>query len=195
MKKTLSISFIVVLMALGCKKNNESPDTGSKDTYQPVTKGSYWKYINPSTGEIATTNTMTGATTVVNGRVYHEYKSVEPPGRENFGHYYSENGMVMTFNINGEVLMLKDGAAVGESWVSVTTPTYSLIAKTLEKGITYVVSGRTFTNVIHIKTVKQYSVGATDDYYDYYFAKGVGLIERKEPNGAPSLSLSDYSIK
>lgn len=206
MKKTLSISFIMMLMAFGCKKDNESPDTGSKDTYQPVTKGSYWKYNGLSTGTVFSTITMTGATMTLKGHIYYEHKTVlEQSGTESAGYFNSENGEVRSSAGNSESLFLKENAAIGETWVSaivdgspsgpIYQEPYKVIAKIVERGINYTVAGKTYTNVIHTKHMRQFSSGATTDLYDYYIAKGVGMIERKNPDGSSSTALLEYSIK
>ena len=207
MKKLLLISFIIVLMAFGCKKDNDSPNTGSKNTYQPVTKGSYWKYNGLSTGTVFSTITMTGATMTLNGRIYYEHKTVlEQSGTESTGHFNSENSEVRSFAGNNEALFLKENAAIGETWVSLRVDgstssgpmyqePYTVIAKIVETGINYTVAGKTYTNVIHSKHMRQFSSGATSDLYDYYVAKGVGMIERKNPDGSSSTALLEYSIK
>ena len=56
------------------------------------------------------------------------------------------------------------------------------------------VAGKQFFNVIHLKHRKKTSSGAVTDMYDYYVAKGVGMIERKSADGSIS-SLVEYSIK
>ncbi|MGY3214051.1 hypothetical protein [Mucilaginibacter sp. HD30] len=212
MKKTLSISFIIVLMACGCKKNNESPDTGSKNSYQPVSRESFWKYkeIGPSGTPLTTLVTMTGATKTINGHMYYEYTTqLAPSGAKGTGYSYSENGIVRSAIGDVENLFLKENAAIGETWTymgpmadkeeirpGVFVDSYStVIAKVVEKGINYTVEGKAFANVIHIKQMKQYSSGATIDLDDYYIAKGVGMIERKSADGTNGSLLVDYAVK
>ena len=159
-----------------------------------------------SKGTVFSTITMTGATMTLNSRTYYEHKTVlEQLGTESAGYFSSENGEVRTSAGNNESLFLKENAAIGETWIAliadgsssgpVYQEPYRVIGKIVEKGINYTVAGKTYTNVIHTKHVRQYSSGATSDLYDYYIAKGVGMIERKNPDGSSSTALLEYSVK
>lgn len=211
MKKALSISLLFVLMAFGCKKSDQSPEDESKNNYQPVTKGSYWKYSNltPSGSNLETV-TMTGATKVINTRTYYEYESVlgsNQSGLSATGYFYAKDGIVMSaLSDNSEVIFLKENAVVGETWIysgpmsdkilgQVASEPYTIVAKLVEKGITHTVAGKAFTNVIHVKYIKNPNSGPTTDLYDYYIAKGVGMVERKTVDGGSNSLLVDYSIK
>jgi hypothetical protein len=105
--------------------------------------------------------------------------------------------------------VLVDTAAVGYQWYS--TPTmmgvlngnpviaYNTI---LEKNITRVVNGTTFTNVTHTSSNFQVNINNTGfhniAYFNFYLAQGVGLIE-KDVNYYGLLNetetLINYSIK
>lgn len=204
MKKTLLL-FVVSLTMFGCKKSGETPNTAN-NSYQPVSKGSFWKYKESGfNGTRVSTATMTGKQIIVQGRVYHECNTVyDGLNGVSTGYMHSENGVVMSANAWAEpdvFLFLKENAALGETWFFIQKPGNSytepfiVIAEMVEKGITRVVAGRTFTNVIHTRHVQLLSSGATTGGTDYYIAKGVGLIESKAVEGTNNSILLDYSIK
>lgn len=207
--RILSILAILTTAFLSCKKGNNEPAETLNNTYQPVTKGSYWKYneVSPYGTKVSTT-TMTGEKVVINNRIYDEYTTViDGLNTTGIGYFYVKDGIIMaTASSSSEALFLKENAAVGETWIfmgpmndevpgNITSETYSIIAKVIEKGIAHTVAGKTFKNVIHIKHIQQFTSGATVDLNDYYIAKGVGMIERKKADGTFSSLLIDYSIK
>ena len=104
--------------------------------------------------------------------------------------------------------MGNDSKAVGDTWT--TTPTDNgtisgFPARTVntikEKGITKVVNGKTFTDVIHTQVDLQYNLGSgftSTALYDFYLAKGVGMIETDTSvsgNIYEKETITDYSIK
>ena len=105
--------------------------------------------------------------------------------------------------------VLVDTAAVGYQWYS--TPTMMGVLNgnpviayntVLEKNITRVVNGTTFTNVTHTASNFQVNINNTGfhniAYFNFYLAQGVGLIE-KDVNYYGLLNetetLMNYSIK
>ena len=212
MKKTLLLLFLCATL-FSCKKSSETPDSGN-NSYQPVSKGSYWKYSNTSRfGTSLSTITMTGEkATIAEGRVFHQY-TVTYSGSVStgYGYFYAESGMVMSVTVpmDGESLFLKEGAAVGETWLlkkplspAATgiidfpyTEPYVIIVKVIERDISRTVAGKTFKNVIHTQHIKQLNSGATISLEDYYIAKGVGMIEHDSEGGNNTSLLVDYTIK
>lgn len=201
---------IACLLILSCKKNNQSP-VAENNTYQPTTKGSYWKYNQVSPTLAATeTVTMTGATNVFNSRLYYEYESVFATSNSSAratGYFYEKDGVVMSATLHGpESIFLKANAVVGETWVymgpasdqangiNISEP-YSVVAEVVAKEINYSVAGKTFKDVIHLKFKKRADSGTTTPMYDCYVAKGVGLIERISADGKTTSQLVEYSIK
>ena len=212
MKKTLLLLFLCATL-FSCKKSSETPDSGN-NSYQPVSKGSYWKYnVTGPSGTSESIVTMTGYQIKIEGRGYYQYTTtiagiVASPGT---GYFYAENGVVMSATVpaDGGSLFLKENAAVGETWISRTSsgPTagvitsfpiaepYSIVVKLIEKGVSRTVAGRTFKNVIHTQHSLQLNSGATTQLEDYYIAKGVGMIEAKSTDGTVGSMLVDYAIK
>lgn len=214
---------LLPLLLAGCKLDKpdlsgttpmDSLGTGGNlsNTYQPVSKGTYWKYIYIFNGVTdSMTSTMTGNSIVINGRtnyegisILHSQPSVPVTGYlSNSGHIYinlSEDPEVDLYYLN-------DTTAAGSGWTVPINPSGKLedipgqfVGKIIEKGISKTVGGKTFTNVIHSQVELQYDYGtgfSTALTYDNYCAKGVGLIEI-DSNGegiAVTETLFDYSIK
>lgn len=217
MKKTLSLLFIASLTCLiGCKLDPPIfPDgTPKSDSYQPVTKGTYWKYNADMSGvPLTQTITMTGATQTINGKLYYAANAVTGSMSES-AYYHHGSGKYAfrsTSMMNGitlEFVYLIDNMTVGQKWTApvsddgtVNTFPAQLVGEIMEVGISKVVAGKTFTNVVHTKLLLQYNTtGAMETWvtYDFYTAKGVGLIQMdsSSPFGFSSSStISSYSIK
>lgn len=195
MKKTLSLLFIALIVGMvGCKLDPPVfPDgTPRSDSYQPVTKGTYWKYNADVAGvPLTQTTTMTGATETINGKLYYTANTVTGPQSENSYYYhgggkYTFRGTSLMNGITLEFVYLVDNITVGQKWTApvtddgtVNTFPAQLVGEIMEVGITKVVSGKTFTNVVHTKLQLQYNIsGAMETWvtYEFYTAKGVGLI-------------------
>jgi hypothetical protein len=220
MKKLLLLSTLALaLFTTGCKLRDpdfsNSGDTKS-DSYQPVTKGSYWKFNDKIGGTTATqveTHTMTGGTETFNGKTYYTINLTSAVLNNALNYYYHGNDSYSVRSTSAaagataEYVYLKDNYAIGKTWTAPFTDDGSLngvpaqtIGQIVEKGITKIVSGKTFTDVIHTKLLIQYDLGngfETIQTLDYYIAKGVGIIEAdSEGAGITSTSvLTDYSIK
>nr|WP_294792792.1 hypothetical protein [uncultured Mucilaginibacter sp.] len=217
MKKTLSLLVIaLVICATGCKLDTPvfPEGTPKSDSYQPVTKGSYWKYNAISSGLTLTqTTTMTGATQTINGKLYYTANTTTGTQSEN-SYYYHGNGKYTfrsTTLMNGitlEFTYLTDNMAVGQKWTAPVTDDGTvnsfpaqLVGEVMERGISKVVSGKTFTDVVHTKLLLQYNItGAMETWvtYEFYTAKGVGLIQLDSSSlfgFSSSTTISSYLIK
>jgi len=186
------------------------------DTYMPTSTGSSWTYI---TSGLTTPETMethiTGVITNINGSDYFELKS-STPGKENIvqyyyvkDHVYKTQATSLLTALTIEFYYLNDDLPVGGEWTGVPTATGSIngvpartLGKILEKDISKTVLGKTYTNVIHTQVTLQYNYGLGNGFedaatYDYYLAKGIGLIE-SDANASgvtASTKLSSYTIK
>jgi hypothetical protein len=214
MKKGLVLVLcITVCWVTGCKKDSNA--NLSADSYLPLTQGSLWKYSYQTNGGTTDTITisMTGGSTQINGKTYYNASSVYKGGNS-LGYFYVGNHIYATRTIdNGsgsamEFQLLNDIAPVGYQWI--TSPTDngkvgSVPARTVntikEKNITRQLNGRTFTDVTHTQVELQYDFGSgfeTSITYDFYLAKGIGLIEN-DANTLNTLveteTLFDYTIK
>lgn len=217
MKKTLSLLVIALVISVtGCKLDAPvfPEGTPKSDSYQPVSKGSYWKYNADVAGiPITQTTTMTGATQTINGKLYYTANTTTGTQSENTYYYHGEGKYTFrsTTLINGitlEFTYLTDNMTVGQKWTvpvtddgTVNSFPAQLVGEVMESGISKVVSGKTFTDVVHTKLLLQYNItGAMETWqtYDFYTAKGVGLIQldSSTPFGfSSSTTISSYLIK
>jgi hypothetical protein len=113
------------------------------------------------------------------------------------------NGTVTTI----EFIHLNDTASIGYTWTDNMAPVNGLAARfigtIMERNISKTVAGKNFTNVMHTQLNLEYEIpfmGWTNfAVYDYYVAKGVGIIRIETFSaiaGVTTVSdLIDYSIK
>lgn len=198
MKYTFILIAIVAFFASGCisSKNDPKPGDGAStsDSYFPVTSGSTWTYKEEIAGATSSTVIkMTGNTKTFNGKSYYEATSSSTVKGNTLGYFYTANHdfailqTIPTYGINIEIHLGNDTKAAGYSWT--TSPTADgyvngfpaqMINTIKEKGISWVVNGKTFTNVMHTQVDLQYDLGSgfmSYSVYDFYLAKGVGMIE------------------
>jgi hypothetical protein len=189
------------------------------DTYQPMSKDSYWKYKTTGYYSLENTTTSTGTQKTIDGINYTIFNSVntgQPAGQALFGikdhNYYSyaEGVSPQGGSFNVSYLYLNDTASVGYSWQHVAGQGNGFAALTpgtiVEKGLSMTVSGKNYSDVIHSRIELQYAIPGIDTLsyftYDYYVAKNVGvikLIATGDPllaNGATTTTeLTEYTIK
>lgn len=209
----VAILFLITLGIFGCKKDKtEGP---SSNDYLPLTNGSVWKYSYGSDGghTDTLTITMTGGTTKINGKTYYDVTSTYKQGFSQGyfyagNHFYATRTVALGSNVAMEFQLLNDTASVGYHWKASPTDDGKVggmpaqtVNTIIEKGISRVENGRTFTDVIHTRVELQYDYGSgyqTYITYDFYLAKGVGLIE-SDANTLDSFfeteSLFGYTIK
>jgi hypothetical protein len=212
--KILMLIISGAMLAAGCSKSKNNPSPSS-DSYLPVTSGSTWTYndvVNGSTSQL--TVTMTGATTAFNSKTYYNGTSSSTAKGNSTGYFYAANhgyairATSAAAGLTIELQMGNDAQAVGYTWT--TTPSDNgtvngVPAQTVntikEKNVTKVVNGKTFTNVIHTQVDLQYNLGTgfqSVAIYDFYLAKGVGLIETDTSvSGSPYelQTITNYTIK
>jgi hypothetical protein len=198
---------ILILVFAGCKDNAYAPAPPLTATsYFPETFGSIWKYRDSVYGEKTDTlhifgvmidtltYTITGGTTDFNSEVCYNASKISVQYGPGDAYYYAKNHLCAFRESNlplglTNLQILIDTAAAGYSWVS--NPSNNTLfnghqVQTLntivEKNITRVVSGTTYTNVIHTSVDFQVSVikhlFQTITHMDFYFAKGIGIIEK-----------------
>jgi len=221
MKKTIIAALVplCVLFFTSCKKggSNQPVVPPSADSYLPVTASSNWTYSDVISGTKDTIRlTMTGATTNIGGQTFYTASGksrINPVITEN---YYSGNHLyIRQYSIGGgvyqtyiSVTLLNDTVAAGNSFTASITPDGTLagspariVNTVIEKNISKVVNGVTFSNVIHTHVDLQYNYGAgfaTNSTYDYYLAKGVGIIEEDLGSAGSTdetKTLMNYSVK
>jgi hypothetical protein len=202
MKNLIPITLIAFLLfASGCGLKevvgpNAEGGTTNSDSYQPVTKGSTWKYSIQVAGQTALdqiTMTMTGDVKTFNGRVYYKCLAVSSTETSEgfFGH---SNGRYASLNEetdpkeNIEETYLDDTLPVGGTYTAkgnYSGPIFGtdiqFVGTIVEKGATKTVNGKSFKNVIHTRVESQSTISSgqfvTDGVVEYFIAKGVGIIE------------------
>lgn len=228
MLKNLLLLTLVIALFSSCKKDAEVSELTGTDnpdnipenaTYQPITKDSYWKNEADFGTSIETeTVTMTGKTKTINNKIYNEAQSVfgktattSSAYYYNANHVYKIRSTSLVYGITVEFEYLNDTAKVGYSWTrnvtddgTVNDVPARLIGKIKEVGLSKIVNGKTFKNVIHTEMQLQYNMtGAfeTSATYDTFIAKGVGIIQMNADLDLYGLKmtsttkLKEYSIK
>ena len=197
MKINLVVSaLLLAIIIAGCSKN-DSTTTPQSDTYLNTSANSSWNYeqTDSSTGTAVVNNytiTSTSNDTLINSKTYHIYtNSVGGFNYQNVsGHdYYQFDSLPAGFGTGVfERLYLKDNATVGTNWTqdfSVNIPGFPLAVPVtltnniVERDISRIVNGVTYTNVIHTSTSISSSLiptGLTTAINSYYAPK-YGLIE------------------
>ncbi len=168
---------------------NASNLSNCKDcSYSPVCSGSVYRYSDTSAG-VATTQNYTLQylkDTMILGRTYQKIRG----GAQQVSYFNCSSGMSTSIILNGggsfvKTTNLKANQSVGYNWSDVITGTsgqptaygYTIMAK----GIQRTVSGKTYTDVIHVHERTSLNMPGVApipvERTDYYFAKGTGLIE------------------
>jgi hypothetical protein len=199
MKKIMFAAFIISLLAISCSDDDPVVNPGS-DPYMSTTVGNEWVYEDRDSAvappDVSTyTVTSSNRDTVVSGRTYHVYDN--------------SDGTYQYFNISGsdyyqlmplpdpigivENNYLRDNASVGTNWVGVNksttidfggTPvpiTVTMTNSVTERGISRIVNGVTYNDVIHVSSTLNISsivpVTIDEQHIDSYYAPRYGLIE------------------
>ena len=217
MKKLLYLTAVAALLFSGCK--NDPPDytgfegaaTLNSENYQPVSKGTYWKFASSGTGQDpdSSLTTMQGTAAVFNGKIYQsattKAKSDATPGSVYFLHegnsYYEKE---VTNGDTTDVLYLKTGVGLGGTWDALygsAGADSKSTGKLLEKDISRTVFNKTYNDVMHTSVTVQSNDGTGNPVtvlvIDFYIAKGVGIIETNANllGTIVSSRLYEYSVK
>ncbi|HEY0680075.1 MAG TPA: hypothetical protein VGD17_17445 [Chitinophagaceae bacterium] len=222
----LLLMLAVVTVMVSCQKeiSFDNPSGGggtgggaTPDTYQPVSKDSYWKYKDSAFTGLITTLTATGQQKTIGSKNYQVIKS-ETTGQPAAEAYFYvakplyglrqdvNNGVATTI----EFVYLNDTASIGYTWTDNMPPVNGLNARfngeIIERNISKTVAGKNYTNVIHTRLKLEYEfpiLGWTQfATYEYYISKGVGIIRIESDLSAfgqttvrTVADLIDYSIK
>ncbi|HZY36165.1 MAG TPA: hypothetical protein VFE53_05925 [Mucilaginibacter sp.] len=191
----------------GCKQAAyQTPPPASSGSYFPQTYGSTWQYRDSLYGlptdtfplkgvkNDIVTFTMTSATTDFNSLICYNADVQSQLDGESTAYYavlQHKFFLLVSSPPWGLTTMqvMVDTASVGYHWYSNPTLTGLLngspvqcINTILEKGISRVVNGVTFTNVIHTGSNFEINIGNNGfhniAYFDFYLAPGIGLIEK-----------------
>jgi hypothetical protein len=199
--------FLLFICYSGCKQvAYKAPSPAPGSSYFPQTYGSTWQYRDSLYGlptdtfplkgvkNDIVTFTMNGNTTDFNSLVCYDsdvQSQLNGPGTAYSAVFQHRFSLLVSSPPWGLTMMqvMVDTASVGYRWYSFPTITGTLNGSpamayntVLEKGITKVINGITFTNVIHTGSNFQINVNHSGfhniAYFDFYLAPGVGLIEK-----------------
>lgn len=194
MKNIFYAFFLVITLTLSysCKKkSSDTPINNTSQNFQPTTAGSTWTYATVSNGASASyTLTATSKDTTINANSYKVFTNSGGPNEyftkvsSDYYHY----SFYEAINQSIELLYVKDNLNVNDTWKQTKNATINGVNGTaelecvvVEKGISYLAGGKTYTDVTHIKINPTfYALGfkLTNNKADihYYFANNVGLI-------------------
>jgi len=202
-KSILTISFVAsfLLFFTSCDKD-DSPATAVTD-YSPSTRGSNWTYRYTEGATVATFKMTAIKDTTLNNKAYKIYTNdlIDTTYMAKSGNDYYRFQSFPAIGINNfEELYLKDNLDVNGTWRSSASINYSgfVIPVTLDdtikgKGETRTVEGTTYNDVIHVKLGIVTSLFGNVGGGDFYYAKGVGLIEDNILVTPPAAFGSPYS--
>jgi hypothetical protein len=189
----------------------------TRDSYHPVTPGSFWKHKDTATGAI-TTGTVLNITKTINNILHTGYLGSNSLQTDTAwiaspqpNYYLAAKGVSPNTGASFAMVFhyLNDTASAGYNWeyIAGNGNGFTAYIKTtiMERNLTMSVSGKTFTNVIHTRLVLSYDVlGSVMEFmiYDYFIAKGVGIIKVRSEAGQnlgfafkACSDLVEYSIK
>jgi hypothetical protein len=207
----IAISSMFIFAGCG-KDDTKTPATD----YAPMTASSTWTYQTAPSGTY--TLTSTNRDTTINGKTFHVFTNTNSNVGNNYmgksGNDYYRFGILPGIAPTGfDETYLKDNLDVNGTWVvtqnatapGIPTPIPVNLTYTItEKGVQKVVSGTTYSNVIHVK-LNISALGISGGNGDFYYSGGVGLIESTLViNANPAFgiqasnqtqTLTNYSIK
>jgi len=188
----------------------------TQNSYHPLTNGSWWKYKD-STNVTISTNTVVNATKVFNNITYTGIVAGNGTQSDTAwaaspqpNYYLTTKGLSPNTGAPYDITFhyLNDTASVGYNWQynAGQGNGFTALMKTtiLGKNITMTVAGKTYNNVIHTNQILSYDIfGTVMDFasYDYFIAKGVGIIKVRAELGGFGFSMKtcsdliDYQIR
>ncbi len=217
--RRIILVFLIVIAIVSCSKEESNPvgkdddneylngNEKPENSFFPTSKGTWWKF----SGIIQNQPTNLGITCkeemTVDG-IYYAKLEMNQNGdiRESFlrveNNEYLNIGFIPVQGIQKEyeMCLLKSDKPVGEKWmeeISISGALNRYDFEIAEKGITKVVKGKTFNDVIVVKIEHSVefmgsSIKGVD--YEMYFAKSTGWI-LFDYGSFGKLELDDYSIK
>ena len=204
MKKIITVLVLFCVVLTGCKKSGgvymdmsyptyKIPDNLKKWTiYKP---GSYWVYLNEKTQVIDCTSFKHGPYDYIDGGIEYNWFFVRGPFLNKIDVRAVSKGNAMVFialNTPGIGIGLTNKTLIDTVNADTTLQWKYLDYSFVEHLDSTIINGNKFTNVFHTRTIflSSYNIGYLTGY-DYYWAKGVGLIRltEKRTNGDTTWSL------
>lgn len=191
--KNFFLSSCIVAASLflftNCSKE-DSPGNVATTNYSPLTVGSFWVYSYKQNANPAVTDTLTALSkdTSINSKNYKVLGSSANIGNSYLTKIDSNYYRFASYPAIGsfEELYLKDNRDVNSPWTNTVTFNYpgvpipltaNLTYTIKEKGISYTVAGKSYSDVIHVRLDASIAVaGGNVGGGDFYYAKNIGLI-------------------
>ncbi len=192
MRKYIQSLFVVAssfVLFTNCSKDDDS--TPATANYSPLTNGSNWTY-NFTQGTTTGSYKLTvNRDSTINGKAYKVLTSSVGQNRymaRNNNEYYRFQSFPTLGINNFEELYLVDNKEVNGTWTNTANFTYNFNGQSIpltatlsytlkEKGITRTVNNKAYSDVIHVRLDISVSLVGTIGGGDFYYAKGVGMIE------------------
>ena len=223
MKKTLQWLLLLCIL-ISCEKQvdqvpSDNGTSGNKanitlrETYLPLTKGTYWKY-NVASGSVKDPSIVRvlGLQKIIRGKTYEKVQVVKDSERDTIFYNQTNDKYYMYTNSSGsgetvdlELLFLYDDQPVNFEWQGTAGSTDGLPARytgqILQRDISLTVNGTTYRHVIHTRVQVQVRIlfYVTASIEDFYVAEGIGIITNisSVKLGDPSVTVSnitDYRV-
>ncbi|MDB5249489.1 MAG: hypothetical protein JWQ40_3883 [Segetibacter sp.] len=178
-------------------------------SYQPLTKGSFWKYRDSADKDMSL-HTALDVMKTINGKIYTAVLASDSTSTDSvyFAHdsinyymYTLEDTSSFTFNY------YNDTAKIGKSWDYTSGNGSSAIrlrTTVISRKTNLTVNNTVYKNVVHSQVQMTTLTSGTftpQFIFDYYLAKGVGLIKARTKGVGPASGilnteeLTEYSIK
>lgn len=199
MKKTIFSILSIIILGISCTKSDAPTPPPVADKYLNSNNASSWNYELVNNIAVSTTLytlTSTNRDSTINSKSYHVFTNSGASGNEYYNitgnEYYNFRKLPSAFGgSNVENLYLKDNLAVGGSWTQAFPVTVSgfpavvTLANTIaEKGITKVINGITYKDVIKVSTNITASIsgiplpaGALTTDIQTFYAPRYGMIQ------------------
>lgn len=214
-KKVLFILSVALIALTSCKKDPATkPYRPASDNYWPPAAGNSWTYKDATSMGVSNfTITMTGGTRSLNNKTYYVSSSVKNDVSITSyiyegDHIYALRDTLDYLGTSLELPLCNDAQAQGFTWTVQPTDDglvegvpAQAVNQIVSADGTMTVNGKDYVHVIHTEVQLQYDMGKgfeTVATYDFYLAKGIGMIETDIRSGRSiieSETLIGYSVK
>jgi hypothetical protein len=176
--RSIAFAAICIMILASCKKKTET----IVEDYLPLTVGSNWTYISNG---VSSKITVTNKDTVALGRTYKVLSNNNGANQyqAKSGTEYYRLAILPGVLTAYDELYLKSDQNVNGTWqmvIPVMVGTFTLNVNAnytvAEKGITKIVQGKTYNDVVHIHQDFSSALGGNNGTADWYYAKGIGMI-------------------
>jgi hypothetical protein len=225
--KKLSLVFALAALIASCKKTTSTISGNPvicgttqdvSKSYFPLTPGDIWhSTVQNFNGDVGYVDQQILSSTVMyNGKTFYtkEYGFVMNGIRsvEDSEYYRVEDSDIIMYDPfdRSAQTLLKPNAVALETWSDTVvrrTNFDSILVrverKIAEKDINYIASGRAYQQVLHVRETEFQDFDSNGSYetqiayYDIYYAKGVGVIEKSMDGGSayPEFNIDCFGIQ